>query len=186
MLKRQRPASPSPIYDATEDEKNLPEDLFEPMSKRRRYFTPSRSNSLSQRSLHDGGDEEEEEHEAESRGEHFRHEGVREWQQYAGEYRDENTKLHDLHAEQRHRMLFTTNTLRPSALLFSLPTFEDSSHRLAAPQTKCSAVDQSCMHHNATLVPPSRDNGRETPTQGTAVTDDEAQVVFQRYEETNK
>lgn len=186
MLKRQRPASPSPIYDATEDEKNLPEDLFEPMSKRRRYFTPSRSNSRSQRSFHDVGDAEEEEHEAASRGEPFQREGVREWQQYAGEYRDENTKLHDLHAEQRHRMLFTPNTLRPSALLSSLLSFEDSNHRIAAPQTKCSVADQSSTHYNATPMVPSRDSGQEALTHGRAVTEDEAQVVFQRYEETNK
>lgn len=184
MLKRQRPASPSPFFEATEDEKNLPEDLSEPMSKRRRYFTPSRSNSLSEQTAFEQ-EKTEEDARAESRIPSRRREGVREWHQYTGEYRDENTKLHDLHAEQRHRMLFATNISKPSPLLTSLPSFEGGTSY--ARTRGGTLLDQSLT--SSTSIPTYLPQGKEHDTcalENDIRAENEAQVVSQRYEETNK
>ncbi|KAI0343896.1 hypothetical protein BDW22DRAFT_1355116 [Trametopsis cervina] len=109
MLKRQRPSSPTPwSMDHTVEADIPPGDLYEPNRKRRRYFTTSDSdksswmdsfNSEGDGDSEDGGEPSRKKKDAHSRG-------LSGWQQHAGEYRDANSLLHDLHAEQRHRMIF--------------------------------------------------------------------------------
>ena len=147
MLKRQRPASPSPFYDATEDEKSLPEDLFEPMSKRRRYFAPSGSNSLSKEVSPSEDVEDEDEGQIRTSYRPSRREGVQEWQEHAGEYKEENAKLHDLHAEQRHRLLFSIS--HPTGCEPSIASHHAAE---AAQRSESGAPSRFHMHDNFVLT----------------------------------
>ena len=144
MLKRQRPASPSPHYGATEDAKSLPEDLFEPMSKRRRYFAAGSTDSVNSQSYENNDDEDEQQ--VRSSCPPFRPNGVRKWQKYAGEYKEENTKLHDLHAEQRHRLLFTTDNSANRGLLASLASNMEAHNVACAQHSRGSAYIRLRVH----------------------------------------
>ncbi|KIP11470.1 hypothetical protein PHLGIDRAFT_21665 [Phlebiopsis gigantea 11061_1 CR5-6] len=182
MLKRQRPASPSSSYDITEDEKSLPENLFEPMSKRRRYFAPSKFDSLSRDFVPPEDDDEEDEGQAGSSYRPVRREGVQEWRQFAEEYKEENAKLHDLHAEQRHRMLFSIH--QPTG--FS-PSITNGCPAVTAQRSEGGVPSRRYLHDNPTLAPSSQDHARDTHVPNAPISaKQEAEVVSRRYEETNK
>lgn len=110
MSKRQRPSSPIPIPPETQVEDESSE-AYEPSSKRRRYFaptTPGDHQSPPAREEYDSEDSETKEGYADVNGRRGYSTGRREWQAKAGVYKDANSLLHDLHAEQRHRILFST------------------------------------------------------------------------------
>jgi hypothetical protein len=180
MLKRQRPASPVPSrWDAVVDEKSLTEDIYKPVSKRRRYFTPSRIDPSMA-----GPTSTKNDHDIFDTGPSTLpmncgvRTGVREWQKDAGEYRNANTLLHDLHTEQRHRLVFANGGLLP----YSPPPDNDGSrHGIAYFPTgegpPSSHVQNPSDGHYSELPSKQRSS---TPT------DDESQMVARRYGETNK
>ncbi|KAF7789864.1 hypothetical protein EIP86_000812 [Pleurotus ostreatoroseus] len=105
MLKRQRGSSPIPYpVEPTQEADVGATDLYEPDVKRRRYFAPVhdgswRSDEGGDSADGDSADEAESLNREWGRG--------RERPRDIGEYGKANRLLHDLHAEQRHRMLFT-------------------------------------------------------------------------------
>lgn len=109
MLKRQRPSSPSPISPETIVD-DVDSDLYQPDSKRLKYF--GSSSSYGQGSHNEAVVNDSESEVEDGREEYFQ--GRREWQTQAGTYKDANILLHDLHAEQRHRMLFNISHLPPT------------------------------------------------------------------------
>lgn len=106
MLKRQRPSTPPPHLPETQVED--PSDLYEPDSKRRKYFArplPYGSNQAT--SMSDGEDSEDGDG-ASSSARGRLADRRREWHEAAGQYKEANILLHDLHAEYRHRMIFAS------------------------------------------------------------------------------
>lgn len=182
MLKRQRPASPLPLqWDVTEDGKILPEGLFEPLSKRRRYFESSRTGSYAEEQ--NDAEEQEDAFRSESSSHAIRrepHSGVREWQKDAGEYKRANSLLHDLHAEQRHRLIFSPTSPLPSPL--SYPDKDFVSHNPAYAPHAGSPVnfsaDQELPH------PAYTPSSRGTPGDGVVLK--EADVVSRNYVDANR
>ena len=186
MLKRPRGSSPSPpMPDPTVEADVAPYDLYEPDAKRRRYFAPARYG-------HRSRDEEEEgEDDAElsdgPRASSSRHEETkarrREWQLEAGEYRDANSLLHDLHAEQRHRLLFSSpppGTSSPSSYHQhytpeSTPFVRSQEKGIPAP------VEKEHLRTVAPPIPASHD-----PLVKERHLAEEASVVSQRYEDVNR
>lgn len=160
MLKRRRPSSPMPAPPVA-DEKQLPDDLYEPMCKRRRFYAPPGLSDVTQGGQHE--DEQHDDHSPHTRkyGPHnVQGEG---WRKSAGVYKDANVLLHDLHAEQRHRVLFSSHST-PSAV----PPYINDILDHQQPKAK----------HAASLPPvePSSHDPEST----------EARVVAQRYSETNR
>ncbi|CDO72432.1 hypothetical protein BN946_scf184977.g132 [Trametes cinnabarina] len=117
MLKRRR-SSPSLVADspyAATPEPTM--DVFERVAKRRRPFTRSQGQERQGGSswrYDDTDGEEDVDGDDVSAGqeEHSSQDGRL---HHAGEYRRVNSLLHDLHAEQRHRMIFSSS-LPPSQL----------------------------------------------------------------------
>lgn len=182
MLKRQRPASPIPLqWDAVEAEKGLPDDLFEPMSKRRRYFAPPGIDSHADEHSSTGYPDDSTQAEGSSNA--ARREarsGIHEWQKDAGEYRHANSLLHDLHAEQRHRLIFSSSSTLSSTL-----QRRDGASQVPNP-----------LHSPHPSIPPIEDRLTGDPYhtphshthkgEDTSVSTGEAEVVSQRYAETNR
>ena len=125
MLKRQRTSSPIPwSAEPTVEADAAPGDLYEPDRKRRRYFTTANPDkSLWMGSDDDAALEGELEVSEEKPGKRAERaaSGVREWERQAGQYKDANILLHDLHAEQRHRMLFAIGSSPHSPSYASSP-----------------------------------------------------------------
>lgn len=89
-------------------------------------------------------------------------------QEQAGIYKESNTLLHDLHAEQRHRMIFAANSQATLSISSRTPSLqsEQQSRSLSLPHAcKPSASDPSSDARNDEA---------------------ESQVVADRYEETNR
>lgn len=127
MSKRQRPSSPIPIPPETqvEDESNCGE-AYEPSSKRRRYFAPATPGDFQSRSAGEEYDSEDSES-REGRSSLDRRRGSSTGRRDWGVYKDANSLLHDLHAEQRHRMLFsTTRTPLPCTATFTANPYTHS------------------------------------------------------------
>ncbi|KAH9890907.1 hypothetical protein C8Q73DRAFT_792357 [Cubamyces lactineus] len=104
----------------------------------------------------------------------------------AGEYRNVNSLLHDLHAEQRHRMLFSTS-LPPS----HLPMLHHAEHTYAV----AASADKTVPALSRNGLPSAQDEGRKAPSsftisipsKDTAMVDHvEVQRVTERYEDTNR
>lgn len=191
MLKRQRGSSPiSFTPEPTLEADVAPTDLYEPDAKRRRYFAPSRPG--------ESGDGTYEEDDAESsdgmrtpgaKRQEFREGRGRgkEWQKDAGEYGDANSLLHDLHAEQRHRVIFSSSSpVQPT----SPPVYQHHAENdmlLHTSRTKGEpmltyplrnhSVQNELMKHTGDLPYSSF---------AEAGTSEEASRVSQRYEDTNK
>lgn len=165
MLKRQRPSSPSPITPEVSLE-DLSGDLYQPDPKRRKYFSSSKPpNPILRSEQPDTNDSDNEVDDG--REEYFV--GRREWQKEAGLYKDANVLLHDLHAEQRHRMLFNTSTL--SSFL----------HRMN-PQGTGYLQDPSQVGHDEPQA-----HSSHIPLQGYSQPGcSEAQRVSHCYEDTNR
>lgn len=166
MLKRQRPSSPIPGTPVA-DEKQLPDDLYEPMCKRRRFYAPSGPDDVVSGEQHD-----DEQHDVDSMyirkyGPHnVQGEG---WHKGAGEYKNANILLHDLHAEQRHRVLFSPHS-SPSAI----PSYINDILNHQQPKARYAPSLPP-------IEPVSHDLCADQDSEST-----EARVVAQRYGETNK
>lgn len=166
MSKRQRPSSPIPVPPETqvEDESSYGE-AYEPSSKRRRYFAPvipGDNQSPPRGEEYDSEDSEAREGYPHAEGRRGYSARRREWQAKAGVYKDANSLLHDLHAEQRHRMLFSTfsTSTSSSAALASHP----HAHSKLGPLTSTMPIAYSAA---------------QTETM-------EAEIVTHRYEMSNR
>ena len=188
MLKRQRSIPsfvPDPPYAAT-PESSI--DVFERVAKRRRHFAPpSDRPSHSSWTMDDTDGEEDvdgEEHRASRQGNSDPEQGQRLNQ--AGEYRNVNSLLHDLHAEQRHRMLFSSS-LPPS----HLPML----HHTEPPYAVAASADKTLPALSSNHLPPAQHEMRKAPSSftisipskdATMVDHVEVQRVTERYEDTNR
>ena len=185
MLKRQRP--PSPI--SLPDEDVGPTDLYEPDNKRRRYFAPQRFTSQDKKDRFqvDDADSDDGDSGASGRKEYFN--GKREWHVAAGVYKDANSLLHDLHAEQRHRALFNPNHLAssPTDMTHSIHPL----HPLHARVTSYTSKDHASPLHDPFADFSERDTSSPYSLQmnydGEGRNEQaEAEVVTQHYENSNR
>ncbi|KAH9949023.1 hypothetical protein B0H21DRAFT_538675 [Amylocystis lapponica] len=183
MLKRQRPSSPLPSADIPLVPIEPSLDVYERVVKRRRQFAPPRG------SRHGGGvggtsddDEEDVPGSPEGRSEYTR--GTTRWQEEAGLYKTANTLLHDLHAEQRHRAIFSSHSSYGVARHSHTP-LDTCSQTVASYETRLSAhsfdrTASTSLHVQDIDRTTSLWNGRLVPE------DVEVQNVTQRYEDTNR
>lgn len=194
MLKRQR-SSPSFVPDTPYAATPEPAiDAFERVAKRRRQIAPLRARAATHGNSSWGRDDTDGEEDVEG-DEHPADQAESSEQaqrmEQAGEYRNVNTLLHDLHAEQRHRILFTSTS----------PDFHLSSphqhihpehpyrHHFAAPDKTAPALShddsQISAHHDIHKHTPSFTIS--IPTKDADVVDHvEVQRVTQRYEDANR
>ena len=190
MLKRQRsiPSFVPDVYTPQEPEIDMPERVV----KRMRYFPPPQSQfrALDKgKALWKGGESDgEEDVEVDERvagpsapAEHAQR------LQHAGEYKHVNSLLHDLHAEQRHRMLFSASP--PDQLPLAShgrPHFEcdhpfPSAPTGLAPVSPIYPEPPHESHWNSTsftILIPSKDTSTADHV--------EVQRVTQQYEDTNR
>lgn len=172
MLKRQRPHSPFPAArygDSDAKSVDTPLELSERLAKRRRYIESPldeeedfHSESGPRHDTFASNDEED------GRETEYYAGDSRRWQEQAGIYKESNTLLHDLHAEQRHRMIFAANSQATLSISSRTPSLqsEQQSRSLSLPHAcKPSASDPSSDARNDEA---------------------ESQVVADRYEETNR
>ncbi|KAH8100555.1 hypothetical protein BXZ70DRAFT_937813 [Cristinia sonorae] len=184
MLKRQRPASPISFLE----DDTVAANIYEPDNKRRRYFAPhSHTSKQKQDGVHPNDTDEEDGEGSESgRREYY---GNREWHAAAGVYKDANSLLHELHAEQRHRVLFS-----PHASSFSTSVMNTlATHRttqLATFQSAKvlpSALNGDLAGHPQRQLAVNFDGAEQMDHDGEGRDESvEAQVVSQRYENTNR
>ncbi|KAI0824135.1 hypothetical protein BC628DRAFT_444499 [Trametes gibbosa] len=174
MLKRQR-STPSFIQDAPFAAAADPAtDAFERAAKRRRQIAP-----LRRRAAAHGGwswpaedtDGEEDVVGDERAPDRLESSEQAQRLEHAGDYRNVNTLLHDLHAEQRHRMLFSS-TLPLSDLTFPHGHTHTKHHNLTATTDK--------------RVPAVLQRSASIPEETNMVDHGEVQRVMQRYEDTNR
>ncbi|KAM5538230.1 hypothetical protein V8D89_008117 [Ganoderma adspersum] len=108
--------------------------------------------------------------------------------QHAGEYKDVNSLLHDLHAEQRHRMLFSTSP--PTHLPFmshGRPYIDDYDDSFPSAPSKLVAADSTYpeLHHDSHRNPTSFTIS--IPSKDDSIVDHiEVQRVTQQYEDMNR
>ncbi|KAI0639195.1 hypothetical protein C8Q77DRAFT_1080040 [Trametes polyzona] len=192
MLKRQR-STPSFVPDApcVLPPADLAIDAFERVAKRRRQIAPlpnrSTPNDANLWRFDDTDGEEDVEGDEHAADRPEASEQAQRMEQ-AGEYRNVNTLLHDLHAEQRHRILFSS-PLPPS----HFPSAHHGSHfehqhHPSVPSDKITpALSESPphAHHEPHRHTPSFTIS--IPTKVTSVVDHvEVRRVTQRYEDTNR
>ncbi|GBE78148.1 hypothetical protein SCP_0110310 [Sparassis crispa] len=185
MLKRQRAPSPLPDFPQVSHEVAL--DVHERVVKRRRHLAPP-SNGPRGSAINGGEEEEDDEDDQtwlldEGRPEYSR--GISRWQEEAGLYKAANTLLHDLHAEQRHRMTFSSSSSSTTPLAaheahspldngahmswLSYPTKDPCSPIHGAPSQIHQEHPKHVFFDDA--IPPAEAEG---------------QSVTQRYEDTNR
>ncbi|KAI0361850.1 hypothetical protein OH77DRAFT_1516760 [Trametes cingulata] len=193
MLKRQR-SSPSFVPDAPYAATPDPAiDAYERVAKRRRHFGRPRDqatphwNGVWHQDDTDG--EEDVEYDEQASGSPDSSERAQRLE-VAGEYRHVNSLLHDLHAEQRHRVLFSS-PFPPSHLpvLHNRPQSQDplpnpSSSDKTVPALSADGA-QASAHHDDRRCGPSFTIS--IPIKDASVVDHvEVQRVKQRYEDTNR
>ena len=180
MLKRQRPSSPPPpaaeALLAAEPSVDL--DISERVAKRTRHFAPLRRSCVQKGDVVVGSDTDGEEDQVEEGWSEYSR-GQTEWQEQAGLYKTANTLLHDLHAEQRHRQLFSA---KPST---SSPHQQDtrypaSSYPNSLPGLASLPRDVAVPHRDAPSSETSR-RTQSTPRDGFKV-----QTVSSQYEDANR
>jgi hypothetical protein len=180
MLKRQRASSPTPwTIEPTFEAEIAPGDLYEPDHKRRRYFTPSHLDKslFSETTGYDSDSNLGAFHALPLRRAAGYSRGASEWQQHAGEYRDANTLLHDLHAEQRHRTIFS---IRPSKHVgLQVPSPTHGSPPDPNREGECSNCLTSAGSNAQRLPSDATSQSWQPPVV-------EAKRVAHRYEDTNK
>ncbi|KAI0768494.1 hypothetical protein BD413DRAFT_126488 [Trametes elegans] len=189
MLKRQRSTPsfvPDPPYAAPEPAI----ETYERAAKRRRQGAPSDGRSGAPEAPAWGVDDTDGEEDVEGE-EQTTSRAASSLQaaslERAGEYRNVNTLLHDLHAEQRHRMLFSSS-LPPSHLPmlhhhthsdhYASHAMEKSTPHLSPDGAQESAHHDVHKHTSFTISIPSKD--------ASVVDHVEVQNVTQRYEDTNR
>ncbi|KZT74819.1 hypothetical protein DAEQUDRAFT_760828 [Daedalea quercina L-15889] len=158
-------------------------DMSERAAKRARHFAPLRRSYVRKKSIIVGHDSDgEENQEDEGRSEYTR--GQTKWQEDAGLYKNANTLLHDLHAEQRHRQLFAAT-----------PSYTTSSQRdLYHPTFSHATSSMNLKHWTQSMVMPhpERDPPLSSPMYHSSshahpsVDHVEAQIVSSQYEDTNR
>ncbi|RDX56082.1 hypothetical protein OH76DRAFT_1551583 [Lentinus brumalis] len=183
MLKRQR-STPSfvpgayPIMDPAID------TFEERVAKRRRPLAPQHTHSMDKgkapwRPGDSDGEEDVENDEAPPSEQAQR-------LQQAGEYKHVNTLLHDLHAEQRHRVLFSSAS-PPEHI--PIAHNHPGNHPLSSPNTLAPVGPEY-----APLPVPSYESAKQTssftisiPSKDASVMDEvEVQRVTERYEDANR
>lgn len=182
MLKRQRPSSPIPSSDCPVAERAIDVDILERLTKRRRHFAPPRYTSTTKNAQDSQDSSDDEEDREESPGSSSFARGLPHWQAEAGVYKAANTLLHDLHAEQRHRLIFSPPSTTPHVVSRS-----SHSPSRTSDWTPPSRTDSAVLHMGhvaphptgpAKITPP--------PYPETMVDEMEAKHVTQRYEDTNR
>ncbi|RDB28495.1 hypothetical protein Hypma_015275 [Hypsizygus marmoreus] len=183
MLKRQRPISPPPsipsvplIVDSLTFDNLPPRE-----TKRRRVLPPTldgRSRGWGGPSHDNGGDDEEyvsEEEEQEDEGDDRLALGM----EGIGEYKEANNVLHELHALQQHR------------LMFSSPSSPHLHH--ASPHTSSENFLTFGRENNPTKIDRQISQTRDPPYASptamqteTSHSKDEISLVTERYEDTNR
>ncbi|KAI1797683.1 hypothetical protein LXA43DRAFT_1176993 [Ganoderma leucocontextum] len=188
MLKRQR-STPSFVPDAyPPQEPSI--DMSERVVKRRRHFPPPQSQSRAPdkgKAPWRGGESDGEEDvdvDEQAAGRSAPSEYTQRLQ-HAGEYKHVNSLLHDLHAEQRHRMLFSTTS--PPA---QLPL---TSH--GRPHVDFHHPFPSAPNQLAPIAPLAPHESHRTstsfmisiPSKDASIVDhNEVKRVTQQYEDTNR
>ena len=107
----------------------------------------------------------------------------------AGEYKHVNTLLHDLHAEQRHRMLFSTSSPPSSNPVFHhFTVYPEPGHPFPSQTSKSDLPEFTLYPSNSPL--PSKHMASFTiniPSKAQETMDDaETECVTHRYEDTNR
>lgn len=194
MLKRQR-SIPSfvPVPDPYPTADPAIDMFEERVAKRRRQFAPPHIQSVDKgKAPWRGGesDGEEDVEKDEQAGRLASSEQAQRIEQ-AGEYKNVNTLLHDLHAEQRHRLLFSTSSL-PAHMPFAhehAPAGPEPDHPFS-PLHKSAATPPAHGPHAAFPHGPQRHMPAFTisiPTKDASVVDHvEVQRVTREYENTNR
>ena len=191
MLKRQR-SSPSFVQDICASP-DPPIDVSERMAKRRRHVAPPHIPALDKGKAPWIGGESDGEEDIEGGEQYAGGQGSEQAQrlEQAGEYRHVNSLLHDLHAEQRHRTLFSTS-LPPSNVpeYHHAPPYPAPIYSYSAPPTTPGLIFGGPVPQ----AEPSREAHRHMPSftislssKDSAVVDyAEVQRVTERYEDTNR
>ena len=181
MLKRQRPSSPLPMVAEAPlaAEPSVDIEMLERVAKRTRHCAPLRRSYVEKNSVIRNYDTDgEEDQEDEGRSEYTR--GQAKWQEQAGLYKTANTLLHDLHAEQRHRQLFSA---KPSASIHhQQDTCCPSSHSLDS--FAHSPLCVASKPHEETPLGTMSPHISSVHHGGLEHT--EAQTVSSQYEDTNR
>ncbi|KAI0670110.1 hypothetical protein C8Q78DRAFT_1080007 [Trametes maxima] len=191
MLKRRR-SSPSFVpespYVAAPDPAI---DAFERVVKRRRHITPHDHSVVYGHEVRHGDDtdgEEDVEGDKHDGGQSHYPSGSHRLEQ-AGEYRSANTLLHDLHAEHRHRMLFSSpHPFSEMPTLHHRLHNEHHHHIVDVPST------DKTLPNLTNVESPSLEYQKHTPSftvsipskNANVVDHVEVQRVTQRYEDTNR
>lgn len=190
MLKRQRPTSPIPSLPSLPGGQELPFESYERVAKRRRQFAHrGRTPGNPYDDGEDYQDEGEDDTEADGGRSEYREVRSR-WQEQAGMYKQANTLLHDLHAEQRHRILFSPSS---SSHPWCSTTQGDIS-----PHGDSGKLMDATRHHPYPYqptppLPPHTVSSKTVapeslcqPRGDVSIEDVEVQRVTERYENTNK
>ncbi|KAH9937489.1 uncharacterized protein B0H18DRAFT_199609 [Fomitopsis serialis] len=182
MLKRQRPSSPIPMAAEAPfaAEPLIDIDIAERVAKRARHFAPLPRGYVQKNNVVAGPDTDgEEDQEDEGRSEYTR--GQTKWQEQAGLYKNANTLLHDLHAEQRHRQLFTAGPSDPAHT-------HRHSHHAATSHPSTSVGLRHPPHDTAVPHPSVSGPSYHTSSYAHGYTTEqvEAQIVSSQYQGTNR
>ncbi len=189
MIKRQRGSSPIPFpSDPTHEADVAATDLYEPDAKRRRYFAPIHHGNWQG---HQGADSVDADSGDEVEA------PVHDWRQRRprdnGEYGKANQILHDLHAEQRHRLLFTSSphstNLTPQYHQHYSKFDQSTSDADPYPSPpKIKHPPEVGPPRNLSVAPPTSKYGyhSDSPMHGEGIASEEAALVSHRYEDTNR
>lgn len=175
MLKRQRhqspfPSTPSANYDDFVTSLDSTLSVSERFTKRRRIESSLDQDEHPSSSKYSNEPTELSESEDDNREPEYYAGLNTRWQEQAGVYKESNTLLHDLHAEQRHRMLFASNEFNPAAACTPSPQSHASTARVDLPSWS------SSTHHVPRVV--TLHYGGDDKL--------ESQIVTGHYEETNR
>ncbi|CCM02206.1 uncharacterized protein FIBRA_04286 [Fibroporia radiculosa] len=150
------------------------------MSKRRRHFSPPPAVNVWAGSAHSSDDESIDRDEEMVRARHMKPE--RRWQKDAGQYKDANAFLHDLHVEQRHRILLSSSTPYAS----QSQVFQSQRHPYPSKTIRDhTPISFSSTQHSRHMNFP-RASASFVPEAPGAETEAETRDVMQRYEDTNR
>ncbi|KAI8995318.1 hypothetical protein BD414DRAFT_479197 [Trametes punicea] len=192
MLKRRRSSStfiPDSSYIGSAPEPAI--DAFERVAKRRRPFASLRRQHAAQETssrTEDDTDGEEDVEGEESYTDQLEPVDEERRLRQTGDYRSVNSLLHDLHAEQRHRMLFSSpHPLQLSMLHHSHPVLLDSASSSIDKAVHVISADSktpSVHHEGHKSFSPS---SFTIPSRETSVVDHvEVRRVTERYEDMNR
>ncbi|KAI0961306.1 hypothetical protein AcV7_000441 [Taiwanofungus camphoratus] len=191
MLKRQRPSSPVPIPSDPIVPVEPALDIYERATKRRRQLIPVKDRHQNNAIHGDGTDDEGEEAES-TPADVERSEGRTMWQEEAGIYKAANTLLHDLHAEQRHRILFSSMPSPQASFLSNQQQqYAVHSHWSSNP-SKCLSLSSqvqyvaTTLNHGQNSQHANSHSVLEFSDGSTPPDEFEVQSVTQRYEDINK